>query len=71
MEGHPTTISEGNKADLTLLKRVKKTGGDAYEKKSEKNSKVNLGGPGKRTPRKTASRNRGIERKRDEKKKKK
>ena len=55
----------------TLLKRVKKTGGDAFEKKSEKNSKVNLGGPGKRTPRKTASRNRGIERKRDEKKKKK
>jgi hypothetical protein len=39
--------------------------------KSETNSKVNLGGPGKRTPRKTASRNRGIERKRDEKKKKK
>jgi ATP-dependent RNA helicase RhlE len=55
----------------TLLKRVKKTGGDAFEKKSEKNSKVNLGGPGKRKPRKTASRNRGIERKRDEKKKKK
>ena len=55
----------------TLLKRVKKTGGNAFEKKSEKNSKVNLGGPGKRTPRKTASRNRGIERKRDEKKKKK
>ena len=55
----------------TLLKRVKKTGGDAFEKKSVKNSKVNLGGPGKRTPNKTASRNRGIERKRDEKKKKK
>ena len=45
--------------------------GTCREKKSEKNSKVNLGGPGKRTPRKTASRNRGIERKRDEKKKKK
>ena len=36
----------------------------------DKNKKVNLGGPGKRTPRKTESRNRAIERKRDEKKKK-
>ena len=39
--------------------------------KKDKNKKVNLGGPGKRTPRKTESRNRGVERKRDEKKKKK
>ena len=34
------------------------------------NTKVNLGGPGKRTPRKTESRNRAVERKRAEKKKK-
>ena len=54
-----------------LLKRPKKEGGEAFHEKKDKNKKVNLGGPGKRTPRKTESRNRGVERKRDEKKKKK
>ncbi len=54
-----------------LLKRPKKEGGEAFHEKKDKNKKVNLGGPGKRTPRKTESRNRGVERKRDEKRKKK
>ena len=53
-----------------LLKTPKKEGGEAFHKKKEKNTKVNLGGPGKRTPRKTESRNRAVERKRAEKKKK-
>jgi ATP-dependent RNA helicase RhlE len=54
-----------------LLKTPKKEGGEAFHKKKDKNAKVNLGGPGKRKPRKTESRNRNIERKRDEKRKKK
>jgi ATP-dependent RNA helicase RhlE len=53
-----------------LLKRVKKEGGEAFHEKSKKNQKINLGGPAKTKPRKTASRNRGVERKRDAKKKK-
>ncbi|MDD2987048.1 DEAD/DEAH box helicase [Flavobacterium sp.] len=54
-----------------LLKRPKQEGGEAFHEKKDKNKKVNLGGPGKRTPRKTESRNRGVEKKRDAKKKKK
>ena len=54
-----------------LMKRVKKEGGEAFHEKSTKNKKVNLGGPAKTKPRKTASRNRGVERTRDAKKKKK
>lgn len=54
-----------------LMKRVKKDGGEAFQEKSKKNQKVNLGGPAKTKPRKTASRNRGVERTRDAKKKKK
>jgi ATP-dependent RNA helicase RhlE len=54
-----------------LLKRVKKEGGEAFHEKSDKNKQVNLGGPAKTKPRKTASRNRGVERKRDAKRKKK
>ncbi|MEC4004949.1 DEAD/DEAH box helicase [Flavobacterium sp. SUN052] len=53
-----------------LLKRVKKEGGEAFHEKSAKNKQVNLGGPAKTKPRKTASRNRGVERKRDAKRKK-
>ncbi len=53
-----------------LLKRPKKEGGEAFHEKKDKNKKVNLGGPGKRTPRKTESRNRAVERKRAEKRKK-
>ena len=52
-----------------LLKRVKKEGGEAFHEKSDKNKQVNLGGPAKTKPRKTASRNRGVERKRDAKRK--
>ena len=54
-----------------LLKKVKQEGGAAFHEKSKKNQKVNLGGPGKVKPRKTESRNRGVERKRDAKRKKK
>ncbi|HRG18280.1 MAG TPA: DEAD/DEAH box helicase [Flavobacterium lutivivi] len=54
-----------------LLKRPKLEGGSAFQEKSEKNKKVNLGGPGKRNPRKSAPRNREVERKRAAKKKKK
>lgn len=44
--------------------------GEAFHEKKEKNKKVNLGGPGKRNPRKTAPTNRGVERKRAQKRKK-
>jgi ATP-dependent RNA helicase RhlE len=54
-----------------LLKKPKIEGGAAFHEKSKKNQKVNLGGPGKTKPRKTESRNRGVERKRDAKRKKK
>ncbi|WP_297515472.1 DEAD/DEAH box helicase [Flavobacterium sp.] len=53
-----------------LLKRPKLEGGAAFQEKKDKNKKVNLGGPGKRKPRKTAPRNRAVERKRNEKRKK-
>jgi ATP-dependent RNA helicase RhlE len=52
-----------------LLKKPTQERGDAFHEKSKKNQKVNLGGPAKTKPRKTESRNRGIERKRDAKKK--
>lgn len=54
-----------------LLKRPKLEGGTAFQEKSDKNKKVNLGGPGKRNPRKSAPRNREVERKRAAKRKKK
>ncbi|MFK7050662.1 MULTISPECIES: DEAD/DEAH box helicase [Flavobacterium] len=54
-----------------LLKKPKTSENSAFQDKSEKNKKVNLGGPGKRKPRKTAPRNRAVERKRAEKRKKK
>ncbi len=54
-----------------LLKRPKLEGGGACHDKKDKNKKVNLGGPGKRTPRKTAPRNRAVEAKRAAGKKKK
>ena len=52
-----------------LLKRPKQEGGAAFHEKKEKNKKVNLGGPGKTKPRKTAPRNRAVEAKRAKKKK--
>lgn len=52
-----------------LLKKPKFEGGAAFHEKSAKNKKVNLGGPAKTKPRKTESRNRGVERTRDAKKK--
>ncbi len=45
--------------------------GAAFHDKKDKNKKVNLGGPGKRTPRKSAPRNRAVDAKRAAKKKKK
>ncbi|WP_286927590.1 DEAD/DEAH box helicase [Flavobacterium sp. UBA4197] len=54
-----------------LMKKVKLDGGGAFHEKTDKNKKVNLGGPGKRTPRKTKPRNRGVEKTRAAKKKKK
>ncbi len=54
-----------------LMKKPKFEGGAAFHEKSTKNKKVNLGGPAKTKPRKTESRNRGVERTRDAKKKKK
>ncbi len=43
--------------------------GAAFHVKKEKNQKVNLGGPGKRTPRKTKPRNRAVDAKRAAKRK--
>lgn len=54
-----------------LMKKPKLAGGGAFHEKSDKNKKVNLGGPGKRNPRKTKPANRGVEKKRAEKRKKK
>jgi ATP-dependent RNA helicase RhlE len=54
-----------------LMKKVKLEGGAAFHEKSEKNKQVNLGGPGKVKPRKTKPTNRGVERKRAAKRKKK
>lgn len=52
-----------------LLKKPKLEGGAAYHDKKDKNKKVNLGGPGKRNPRKTKPRNRAAEKKKSQKKK--
>lgn len=60
------------KHKIKTIKRNKvEDAGEAFHEKKEKNKKVNLGGPGKTKPRKTASRNRGVEAKRDAKRKKK
>lgn len=53
-----------------LLKKPKLEGGAAFHEKSDKNKKVNLGGPGK-TKKKTGSVNRGLLRAQAAKKKKK
>mgnify|MGYP003466376346 FL=1 len=50
-------------------KKIDPEKGASFHEKKDKNKKVNLGGPSKTKPRKTASRNRGVERKRDAKKK--
>lgn len=52
------------------VKRAIEERGAAFHEKKDKNKKVNLGGPGKRTPRKSEPRNRAVERKRAAKKKK-
>ncbi|WCM43146.1 DEAD/DEAH box helicase [Flavobacterium sp. CBA20B-1] len=55
----------------TNKRKIDNERGEAFHEKKDKNKKVNLGGPGKRTPRKSAPRNRAVERKRAEKRKKK
>ncbi|OYQ43811.1 DEAD/DEAH box helicase [Flavobacterium cyanobacteriorum] len=54
-----------------LLKRPKHEGGTAFHEKKDKNKKVNLGGPGRRNPKKTEPRNRAAEAKKAAKKKRK
>ncbi|AWH85936.1 DEAD/DEAH box helicase [Flavobacterium album] len=62
---------EKDRVKVKQLFRTKKPeGGEAFHEKKEKNKKVNLGGPGKTKPRKTAPRNRAVEAKRAAKKKK-
>lgn len=53
-----------------LLKKPKISENKGFQEKKEKNKKVNLGGPGKRKPKKSAPRNREVERKRAAKRKK-
>ena len=63
---------EKDKKKMKVLLRTPKRASDsAFHEKKEKNKKVNLGGPGKTKPRKTKPTNRGIERTRDAKRKKK
>lgn len=50
-----------------VVRKGKPTGG--FQEKKEKNKKVNLGGPGKRKPRKTKPANRGVLKKRASKRK--
>ncbi|MXN90247.1 DEAD/DEAH box helicase [Flavobacterium sp. Sd200] len=62
---------EKDKKKIKLLLRTpKKSDNGAFHEKKDKNKKVNLGGPGKTKPRKTAPRNRAVEAKRAAKKKK-
>lgn len=51
-------------------KRLPSSKGEAFHDKKEKNKKINLGGPGRRKPKKTKSRNRAVEAKRAAKRKK-
>jgi ATP-dependent RNA helicase RhlE len=63
---------EKDKKKMKVLMRAPKKSDDgAFHEKKEKNKKVNLGGPGKTKPRKTKPTNRGVERARDAKRKKK
>ncbi|MHC5353036.1 DEAD/DEAH box helicase [Myroides sp. LJL115] len=57
---------EKSKLKSKQLTKVKKPieKGEAFHEKKDKNKKVNLGGPGKRTPRKNKPRNRAVEAKR-------
>lgn len=64
-------FEKDHKKIKTLLKRPKLDGGGAFHEKKSKNQKVNLGGPGKRTPRKTEPRNRGAQKAKSKKNKRK
>lgn len=69
---HEVVISESlmefekSKLKSKQLNKIKKPieKGAAFHEKKDKNKKVNLGGPGKRTPRKSKPRNRAVEAKR-------
>lgn len=63
---------EKSKLKSKQLAKIKKPveKGAAFHEKKDKNKKVNLGGPGKRNPRKTKPRNRAVEAKRANKRKK-
>ncbi|MDO4729122.1 MAG: DEAD/DEAH box helicase [Bacteroidota bacterium] len=50
---------EKKKRNEKNVKTIKPTGGGAFHEKKTKNQKINLGGPGKRNPRKTKPVNRG------------
>lgn len=52
-----------------LLKKPKLEGGGAFHEKKDKNKKVNLGGPGKRNPKKTKPANRSAMKAKNKKKK--
>ena len=66
---HEVVISESlmefekSKLKSKQLNKIKKPieKGAAFHEKKDKNKKVNLGGPGKRTPRKSKPRNRAVE----------
>ncbi len=60
-----------SKLKMSTNKRKVIERGEAFHEKKDKNKKVNLGGPGRRNPRKTAPSNRAVERKRVQKKKRK
>ncbi len=62
---------EKSKLKSKQLTKVKKPieKGAAFHEKKDKNKKVNLGGPGKRNPRKTKPRNRAVDAKRSAKRK--
>ncbi|MTG97982.1 DEAD/DEAH box helicase [Myroides albus] len=68
-----TSLMEFEKSKLKAKQLVKikkpEEKGAAFHQKKEKNTKVNLGGPGKRKPRKTKPRNRAVDAKRAAKKK--
>ena len=65
-----TTLLDFEKEKLKISnhsKKIKIDTNSAFHEKKDKNKKVNMGGPGKRNPRKTKPRNRAVERKRNQK----
>ncbi|MFL9843300.1 DEAD/DEAH box helicase [Flavobacterium rhizosphaerae] len=69
IEERKLEFEKDRKKVKVLLKKPKQEGGSAFHEKKDKNKKLNLGGPGKRKPRKTEPRNRGAEKKKAAKRK--